>query len=619
MIVQIGISWIVSVLLGCWCFSLLVRLVSETVARKRKRLISQRTNKAFWLGIALMVVSGLGSLLGGTLAVFLKHEYGDGSGRISSIGIVGGALGLFAVFLFIWAVVGDHSRGRVRCPKCWYDMSAATGLLCPECGHTVKNAKQLKKARRPRWAFVLGGMLLVLGGVGIGLNDRVKHRGYLAIMPDWMMLMGWESYPDHWVYDTGTNRQDSSLVKRISYRFVSSDASHELAEGLFDRMILDQGERWSPKNHAILRAIYQNNKQGWVPSGDKLEQLFVLCSQDILGAIQSEDPSPIESVALDIEPRYIFNDDIYHLSWSWLLEVGGTNFIYRTYDRTLFLNSKKLTQSTAGILGGLRQMAIQIDLNEILVSDDYPEKRKRAIQLLKDVGGLDAYLEGYLELGLSVDQDENKSVVLCHALAITMLSDENRIEEFDKLVSLIRDGDVDERGYVLRLMVPLSRMVRSANEAVIETRRGLVRAAVDIGLGDQSTETLGSEGLTINQLATEAITADDQSGRYAFPIVRESFLRNGELPDGMDGYQFYTHEETDERIHNWVESFRNLHRSSSFSVRMWLVENFPESVDSPDDERLGEMLNTLLKDEDLDVSGKAELLLYEREELKMKP
>ena len=36
--------------------------------------------------------------------------------------------------LLVWAMFGDRARGRRRCPRCWYDMSGATLLKCPECG-----------------------------------------------------------------------------------------------------------------------------------------------------------------------------------------------------------------------------------------------------------------------------------------------------------------------------------------------------------------------------------------------------------------------------------------------------------------------------------------------------
>jgi hypothetical protein len=37
-----------------------------------------------------------------------------------------------------WACFDDKARWRRRCPHCWYDMSGATGLVCPECGRDAR-------------------------------------------------------------------------------------------------------------------------------------------------------------------------------------------------------------------------------------------------------------------------------------------------------------------------------------------------------------------------------------------------------------------------------------------------------------------------------------------------
>ena len=53
-------------------------------------------------------------------------------------------LGMITLFLgsiyIAWkAWFGDRSRGRKRCPKCWYDMAYSSTLTCSECGHTVQS------------------------------------------------------------------------------------------------------------------------------------------------------------------------------------------------------------------------------------------------------------------------------------------------------------------------------------------------------------------------------------------------------------------------------------------------------------------------------------------------
>ena len=46
-----------------------------------------------------------------------------------------------AIALLYWGLWGDRAKGKLLCPKCWYDMSGsfeAGKLVCPECGVTQK-------------------------------------------------------------------------------------------------------------------------------------------------------------------------------------------------------------------------------------------------------------------------------------------------------------------------------------------------------------------------------------------------------------------------------------------------------------------------------------------------
>ena len=82
---------------------------------------------------------------------------------------------LGAIGLLYWGLWGDRSKGRLRCPKCWYDMSGsfeAGKLVCPECGKDAGVDNRLRKNRR-RWSPVAVAMLLVApygygGGIWYG-------------------------------------------------------------------------------------------------------------------------------------------------------------------------------------------------------------------------------------------------------------------------------------------------------------------------------------------------------------------------------------------------------------------------------------------------------------------
>lgn len=95
--------------------------------------------------------------------------------------------------LLLWALLWDRSRGRKRCPKCWYDMGGAVAreveddgrdvFVCPECGRRVKGEKGLRRTRR-RWGWVAVAMLMVVTGANCWfVRPRLAREGWWAVLP----------------------------------------------------------------------------------------------------------------------------------------------------------------------------------------------------------------------------------------------------------------------------------------------------------------------------------------------------------------------------------------------------------------------------------------------------
>ncbi len=111
------------------------------------------------------------------------------------------ALGIFAFAITCTALAyrGDRSRGRRRCPKCWYDMSGSN-LLCPECGHDAKSLKNLYRPRRREHGIVIG-LLLTLISYGIWITPHVREGGPIAAIPSWVLIAGMPWLPDSVIHD----------------------------------------------------------------------------------------------------------------------------------------------------------------------------------------------------------------------------------------------------------------------------------------------------------------------------------------------------------------------------------------------------------------------------------
>lgn len=96
-----------------------------------------------------------------------------------------GAAGLFVLYR---ALLHDRSRGKKRCPKCWYDMSGAPSLTCSECGKSVKRERKLYKTRRhKRWAAV--GIVLLVSATCSALAPTISRDGWLSIVPNTALIL----------------------------------------------------------------------------------------------------------------------------------------------------------------------------------------------------------------------------------------------------------------------------------------------------------------------------------------------------------------------------------------------------------------------------------------------
>jgi hypothetical protein len=94
----------------------------------------------------------------------------------------GGVLAALSLALLAWALFSDRSRGRRRCPGCWYDMNGVAGMTCPECGRTQKKERGLLQTRR-RWDRALLALACQLIGVATALGPAIYTGKWILYTP----------------------------------------------------------------------------------------------------------------------------------------------------------------------------------------------------------------------------------------------------------------------------------------------------------------------------------------------------------------------------------------------------------------------------------------------------
>lgn len=133
------------------------------------------------------------------------------------------ALGTLA--LVWWTFFADRSRGRARCPRCWYDLSSFliehdagqpfTPRPCPECGRKIRTRTDLHRTRR-RWLFVVPIVTLVLASALFALTPYAKRDGWLAIMPTGALITAQSYLPDAWADDVRITLLDRLETTQLS-------------------------------------------------------------------------------------------------------------------------------------------------------------------------------------------------------------------------------------------------------------------------------------------------------------------------------------------------------------------------------------------------------------------
>lgn len=201
------LAGVIAVWGGCLVARVIANRLEHGLFRRRSHKVGVASNDAAWTAPVKRswwwTWVGIAALAGGTWAAIEtsigERELSTGRPALSGaqakvwVGLTFMSLGLGGGL----AIVGlrfDPSRGRRRCPRCWYDLSATPGRLCPECGHEPASERRLFGTRRSRPTIALALVVLLAAPVGVRVREFAKN-GWIGAVPTTVLIPLWRLSP----------------------------------------------------------------------------------------------------------------------------------------------------------------------------------------------------------------------------------------------------------------------------------------------------------------------------------------------------------------------------------------------------------------------------------------
>lgn len=203
----------------------------------------------------------------------------------------GGVTFLVSVMVLWWGLFGDRARGRRRCPGCWYDMSHATGMTCPECGSTAPGERHFFRTRRRPVPAVLAAIV-----ASVCASYAIEHagqQGWLTLVPTRAILL---SLP---VFGDANGRLATELATRLARQSLSDSQLRALVERCLrgDHFVRPVSAEWEQKYGGLLKAC-----RGMVPEGSGLDEALLRLPARI--ELSSNRPWPRDApICLDLDVR----------------------------------------------------------------------------------------------------------------------------------------------------------------------------------------------------------------------------------------------------------------------------------------------------------------------------
>jgi len=605
-----------------------VRLVSELFARRRKRLIAQRSRRSLWVGFGLTVVCAVVAAVFGYLAYTNAANYPETERYAAPVYAISGSLVLFGLMMFIGASIGDRPRGRVRCPKCWYDMSAAGGLQCPECGRTAKSIKQFSKAKRRKWAFVLGLLLIGTGAYGMSVSRRVVETDWLAAVPSWFLMAGWEWLPEDWIlaenspyYSTLEERFDEMWWLDEEPLWISESRIRRFGRRLCRELLDDQESRWDTRRLELIASIGNLDAQldgEWIGPPINASELLSVCAEDSIAALTADNPDTVQLKTLDVLSTSAFSFyynsiNPYDLAKGWIVnrhEAAGLGNDEEIEYEWELLELPIVKSELHQLLSPYRDRILnQAFVEKLTYVDD--SVSTPAFKIAYDAGLLDHVQHLYL----SPTSDPLQMNPLDKAITIGYYSDTLSDKGFSKFIEsldkLLRSDVPSDQLHALNVLTICQRSSELNELSENAPYNALIELAISLTLDKPGSPPEGTAWFpSYTNLALNLLAQHDVDGDRAFPLLAKQLLVNpDDAPYGYTGDDPFG---DTTNIEAWLKHIAPLATSEDQVVRYWVITNLPVALGSPFDDELDQIAVRMLDDPDEEVADEARYTLEAR-------
>lgn len=612
---------VISTVLTCWGFSLFVRLISEYIARKRKLLRSEHRRGEVVRALLAMMLLFVGAAVAAWFAVDLTRSMTDfqfdDAAAVLAVAI---GLALFSAMLLIWAIIGDRPRGRLRCPRCWYNMEGAGVLQCPECGKTIKSERHLRCAKRSRWPFALAGLGISLSVYGLIHHKRVDETSLLALVPTRALMVGWSVLPDPWISRVHGTAHSGCLEERLRGSWVSVDAKDRFGRSLIRSMPASKASRWDAHRTTLLATIYNNNAT-WLryddpehplpPSDISYGPVLQLLALDTLNAMTTQTPDMI-----DLQIMAEFSDlrmNAYNLIWTWLVFTDEGYAENNRFPGRLFnVDYERSPITHALVLNELRDVLPSFQSQQFLdcIHHQREDIREAAFRLAIDTGLIDTdpcvFFESQDQLGL-----RRSRIQLYLGRVLHLLSPRAQETAFAQLTDWISSDNAQKRMYAISSIMYLQNNIGYDRETDVPVYHATVQRIIETSMEDDRTPYTDSPKTRISTRATQVISRYDPQGDIYFPLQRMQILR-GHTPTHKLRWNTNDPERYQQAALLWHEQFHDLYNTTDPKARLWLVQQMPPERGSPIDVELDNIAAVMLHDTDPQVQQAAYSMLTTR-------